>query len=164
MALIEINLTWLGQAARLLTTLTDAAFAQSPPGLEPHKAGSHLRHVLDFYESFLAGIDTGYIDYDLRRRDPRLERDRLFAINKITSIAERLRLLQNREETIWVRMEDADFWLASSVSRELQTLSSHTIHHFALIAVTLQAHGVTLDPDFGMAPSTLRHHQRTVAA
>ena len=64
---------------------------------------------------------------------------------------------------IWVRMEDAepnavrDSFMESSVSRELQVLSSHTVHHFALIAVTLRAHGVHMDPDFGMAPSTLRH-------
>jgi hypothetical protein len=47
--------------------------------------------------------------------------------------------------------------MESSLSRELQVLSSHTIHHFALIAVTLRAHGVQMDADFGMAPSTLRH-------
>jgi hypothetical protein len=38
----------------------------------------------------------------------------------------------------------------------LQVLSSHTIHHFALMAVTLRLHGVQIDPKFGMAPSTLR--------
>ena len=43
------------------------------------------------------------------------------------------------------------------ISRELQVLSSHTVHHFALIAVTLRMHGVEMDPDFGMAPSTLRY-------
>jgi len=47
--------------------------------------------------------------------------------------------------------------MESSVSRELQVLSSHTIHHFALIAMTLRLHGVEMDPDFGMAPSTLRY-------
>ena len=60
-------------------------------------------------------------------------------------------------------MEDAeanaipDSYMESSVSRELQVLSSHTIHHFALIAITLRMHGVELDSDFGMAPSTLRY-------
>jgi hypothetical protein len=53
----------------------------------------------------------------------------------------------------------ADPFLMSSVGRELQTLSSHTIHHFALIGMTLLAHGVAVDPDFGMAPSTLRYKQ-----
>jgi len=39
----------------------------------------------------------------------------------------------------------------------LQALSSHTIHHFALIAVTLRLHGIQVDPNFGMSPSTLRY-------
>ena len=64
---------------------------------------------------------------------------------------------------VWVRMEDAEAsvvsesFMESSLSRELQALSSHTVHHFALIAVTLRAHGVQMDPEFGMAPSTLRY-------
>jgi hypothetical protein len=47
--------------------------------------------------------------------------------------------------------------MVSSVRRELQALSSHTIHHFALMAVTLRAHGLEVDPAFGMSPSTLRY-------
>jgi hypothetical protein len=62
---------------------------------------------------------------------------------------------------IWVRMEDAaavcEPFMESSIDRELQVLSSHTIHHFALIAMTLRLHGVEMPPDFGMAPSTLRY-------
>jgi hypothetical protein len=60
-------------------------------------------------------------------------------------------------------MEDAeavslsDIFMQSSASRELQVLSSHTVHHFALIAMTLRMHGVEMDPGFGMAPSTLRY-------
>ena len=67
------------------------------------------------------------------------------------------------ERIIWVRMEDAEAsdvresFMESSISRELQVLSSHTVHHFALIAITLRMHGVEMDPDFGMAPSTLRY-------
>ena len=63
---------------------------------------------------------------------------------------------------MFVRMENAEAskvespYLRSSLSRELQTLSSHTIHHFALIAITLRVHGFEVDPDFGMSPSTLR--------
>jgi hypothetical protein len=65
-------------------------------------------------------------------------------------------------------MEDADSngvregFMESSISRELQVLSSHTVHHFALIAITLRMHGVEIESDFGMAPSTLRtlHRRR----
>jgi len=63
------------------------------------------------------------------------------------------------DSLLLVRMENAevDVHLRSSISRELQALSSHTIHHFALIAVTLRLHGFEVDPEFGMSPSTLQY-------
>lgn len=51
-------------------------------------------------------------------------------------------------------------WVLSTLERELQFLASHTVHHYALIALTLRAQGVTVGTDFGMAPSTLRHSER----
>jgi hypothetical protein len=66
-------------------------------------------------------------------------------------------------------MEDAedsgvrDDVMESTVTRELQVLSSHTVHHFALIALTLRAHGVQIEPDFGTTPSTLRYRASKIA-
>jgi hypothetical protein len=50
-------------------------------------------------------------------------------------------------------------WCRSSVSRELQFLLSHTVHHYALIAMTLRAAGVELDEELGVAPSTLAYQR-----
>jgi hypothetical protein len=69
---------------------------------------------------------------------------------------------------VWVRAEGGahaalnDGYLISSVGRELQMLSSHAVHHFALIGFILGLLGVTLPPNFGVAPSTL-HHRETLA-
>ncbi len=49
---------------------------------------------------------------------------------------------------------------SSSLRRELHFLLSHTVHHYALIAMILARHGVEVEPDFGVAPSTLRHWAR----
>jgi hypothetical protein len=170
--LVQANIEWLDQAVRLVGSLSDSVYAQPPTGFAPHKAGSHLRHVLDFYDRFLAGVESGTVDYDARSRDKRTECDRHFAVLRAREIAKRLMEIDRlgRSESLLVRMEGVDAapglnpWMKSSVSRELQTLSSHTIHHFALIAVTLTAHGVSLDPDFGMAPSTIRFRARKAAA
>lgn len=171
-ALVQTNREWLQQAARLLESLTDEQYATTPPGYAPHIAGGHMRHILDFYDSFLAGVDSGYVDYDARRRDERTSRDRHYAIERMEATAAALARIEahNVPATLLIRMEDAgealaaNPWMPSSVARELQTLSSHTIHHFALIAFTLRAHGVAVDPAFGMAPSTIRHRQRQAAA
>jgi len=164
-SLIQTNIRWLRQALALLDRVPDHAYAAPPPGFEPHRAGGHLRHILEFYQCFLEGSATLHIDYDARRRDRAIETNRAAAAAAIRSL---IRMLETSPDlsidaTVWVREEDGDQFLESTLNRELQVLSSHTIHHFALLALTLRLHGVSMDPDFGMAPSTLRY-QRALAA
>jgi len=126
-----------------------------------------MRHILEFYECFLEGIAVSYIDYDARRRDATVETDRAAALDRVRWVIQQLedctKLLT--DGNVFVRIEDAsnlaltDAYVESSAARELAVLSSHTIHHFALIAVTLQQHGVPVDPGFGVAPSTLTWRQ-----
>jgi hypothetical protein len=163
--LLDMNIRWLRQALELLDRLDDARYAASPSGFAPHCAGGHLRHIVEFYRCFLDGIESLHIDYDSRRRDATIEKSRTAAVAAIESIIGRLENCAElrADATIWVRMEDAmaydlrDSFIVSSTTRELQVLSSHTIHHFALMALTLRLHGVEMDPAFGMAPSTLRY-------
>jgi|ERR1051326_3933775 hypothetical protein len=163
-ALIEINVRWLRQALQLLGHLNDIAYTTSPRGMAPHRVGAHLRHILEFYRRFLEGLADSHIDYDSRRRDPLIERSREHAAAAIRAVIHALETSKElrQERIIWVRMEDCDEeirepYMESSISRELQVLSSHTIHHFALIAMTLRLHGIEMDRDFGVAPSTLRY-------
>ena len=67
--LVQTNVRWLRQALRLLEGLDDTAYSTTPRGFAPHRAGAHLRHVLDFYQCFLNGVGSSHIDYDSRRRD-----------------------------------------------------------------------------------------------
>jgi len=163
--LIETNVIWLRQARELLEQIPDSAYTASPASIAPHRVGGHLRHILEFYECFLQGLDSSHIDYDARRRDLAIETNRRTALAKIDSIIHALRTerMLLSDGIIWVRMEDAgalavaEAFMISSTGRELQALSSHTIHHFALIAMTLRTQGYEVDRDFGMAPSTLRY-------
>jgi len=162
--LIDLNVTWLRQAYVLVNELDDTTFVTSPGDLAPHRVGSHLRHVLEFYECFLEGLESGHIDYDRRRRDVTLENSRRVAASRIAAIICTLeRATLDAHCMLAVRMENDEdgVYLQSSVGRELQALSSHTIHHFALIAVTIRLHGFPVDPEFGMSPSTLRYHAAT---
>jgi uncharacterized damage-inducible protein DinB len=169
--LLDLNKRSLRQALDLLGRIDGNQFATSPPGLATHRVNGHLRHILEFYECFLDGLAPARIDYDARKRDITIESSRAAAAARICAIIDRLEtdpaLLTDAH--LFVRAEDADAmqladpYLASSMGRELAVLSSHTIHHFALIAMTLRAHGVELDPDFGMALSTLRHRERQLA-
>ena len=162
---VRTNVAWLRQAERLLEGLNREQFLSSPAGLAPHRASGHVRHIIEFYECFLAGLPAGRIDYDARRRDPLLEGSREEAIRRLRVLATRLESDPHltRDRAILLAREDSqalhadELPLTSSIGRELQFLSSHTVHHFALIAMTLRALGVQVEENFGVAPSTVRH-------
>lgn len=165
--LISTNIEWLNQARSLVDQLDDERYALSPESLAPHRVGSHLRHVLDFYDCFLSGLSSSRVDYDARKRDESIESSRRAAVRKICVITQRLKEIPagDGDAVIFVRAEKtADVYLRSTVGRELQSLSTHTIHHFALIALTLKVHGFPVDAAFGMSPSTLRFHAARAAA
>ena len=169
--LVESNLALLEQGRALLTSMDDEAYANRLPLLFSNRIGAQMRHILEFYECFLDGLALAHVDYDSRRRDPQIEVSREAAIQKIESLAARLAENQVTAEDgrLRVRMEDTppelseDAFLASSVSRELQVLMSHTVHHYALIAVAMRVQGLAVEENFGVAPSTLRYQQRKAA-
>ena len=155
-----------------MVTISDEAFATTPEGMAPHRVSGHLRHIIEFYECFLDGLICSHVDYDSRQRDPSIERSRQAAMARIRSLIARLETapVLMGDAILFVRVEDAeslgirDPFLMSSVARELMTLSSHTIHHFALIATTLRGHGVAVEANFGVAPSTLAYQARRTAS
>jgi uncharacterized damage-inducible protein DinB len=51
---------------------------------------------------------------------------------------------------------EPDTWTRSTVARELQFLLSHTVHHYALVAIRLRLAGREPAAGFGVSPSTLR--------
>src|SRR2546428_3722278 len=89
--LIDSNIRWLRQALSLLNRLDDVTYSTSPNGFAPHRAGGHLRHIVEFYQCFLKGVETLHIDYDARPRDESIEQSRAAASAAIRSI---IRLLE----------------------------------------------------------------------
>lgn len=168
--LVEDNLTVLRQGRDLVRALDDEAYTKNAPTLALSGVGPHLRHVVDFYERFLAALESAptddgpysiRIDYDARDRDPRLETDPQHAVGVLERAIERLRAVVDHpaganDTTLQVR-GDGSPWTDSTVSRELQSLVSHTVHHYALIAIAVRSQGGEPETEFGVAPSTLRH-------
>ncbi len=162
--LIAANLHCLEQAIELLGRLPERAYVRIG---ERHArtVGPHLRHVLDHYAAFSAGLPGLRVDYDARQREPRLESDLTFAAARMREIIGELVLVEEElmDLPIEVRLEaggsEAEQWSHSTVRRELQFLLSHTVHHFALIAVLLERFEISVPEDFGVAPSTLKYWQ-----
>ncbi len=162
---ITANIAILEQMLSVLTDITDRAYAQTDDRLHFRGVGGHIRHCLDFYQAFLAGVPAGLIDYEKRGRDTRFETNREYAVGAIRgTIATFQRIsefLYNEpilviHETAGTVPEETAF-SESSIVRELQFLVSHGTHHLALIGLALRGFGLRLDPSLGVAPSTLAH-------
>ncbi|HKZ81571.1 MAG TPA: hypothetical protein VJ124_25105 [Pyrinomonadaceae bacterium] len=159
----------LEQADDLLKSMDETVFVStcriSPRG----SIGAHLRHVLDFYQCFLAGIESSRVDYDKRERNPKIERDLNSALTRVGSLIEDLGLLSSidEQEFLLVSAEDdgsgSHFSCNSSVLRELVFLESHTVHHYSLIAMILRLHEIEPPENFGVAPSTLSYWNERAA-
>jgi len=155
----------LEQSLILLRRLDDEIYTQTMPPLFQSGVGSHIRHCLDFYGAFLRGIPEGRIDYDTRERDTVIETNRETGIQTIEATIQQMRTLDflTEQMPVMVRLEDesadGSSWCQSSIGRELQALKSHTIHHYAVIALMLRLQGISVSADFGVSISTLRQQK-----
>ena len=124
--------------------------------------GAHVRHILDRFQCFFAGLTDASIDYDARKRDPEIEQNLEAATFAVASLARRVEQLRDSsvgDEPISVKesvlSSSPSVGVSSSAERELMGLITHSIHHLAIIALLAKTFGYQLDSDFGKAPSTI---------
>ena len=162
--LVEANVEVLEQLRATFQNMDDALWTRPAGAGSGLRVGPHIRHLLDFYSCFFAGLELGEIDYDARTRNPAIESSRPAAMRAIQSVIDCLMALTCADPDTGISVRDEHSMLRSTIGREMNCLFHHTIHHLALIAVALQSFGVAVDPGFGVAPSTLRYRQSTEAA
>ncbi len=163
---IRANLVVIDQGIDLLTLLGSERYSKRHPLCYNASIGGHLRHIIEHYLSFLQGLECGEIDYEKRARDPLIENDPDYAIGTLESVAARLAdlagALTNRGLYLCAETTPG-IATPTSVLRELEFLLSHTIHHYALVAVMARLQGCEPEPTFGIAPSTLKFQQTQTA-
>jgi len=162
---LKENIEALKQGEEVLRCISDAAYAQPEKIVFQSTVGMHIRHNLDHYACFLNGLESGCIDYAARQRDSRTEQDRSYALAKMSKIRESLENLMGSGDigSLFVERDVGRGQDISSANRELAFLLSHTIHHYAIVAVICQLQGFPVVEGFGVAPSTLRHRAAQVA-
>jgi len=161
----ECSAHYLQQVVDVLLRLSDDQYARQDPPLYTSSVGAHIRHTLDHYFNLLDGLDGGHVDYEARRRDPRIESDRRYAIEQVGKVIDRITPLATSDagRPLTIRIETGDDdsdemgTARSTLARELDFLLSHMIHHYGLIAMILRAQHVDPGAEFGIAPSTLRY-------
>lgn len=161
--LVQQNIAFLDQGETLVKNIRPDHYARLSIAESLGTIGSHYRHVLDMYRCFLKGIDQEIIRYDQRERDRNIEKSVAAAIeesNRLICGLKEAAVLTKPEDPLEVQRSvrgSGTLQLSTSVGRELDVLTSHTVHHYAIIALILSSHGVEYQPDFGVAPSTLEY-------
>ena len=120
--------------------------------------GSHIRHILDFYDCILKMDSSKQVDLTARTRNKRVESDCKIASCYLNIIIEKLNLFDyDMNETVEV-IDD----LGMGTTKIIYTIgalfaqaNSHTIHHYAIINYIFEKLGIVLnDDDFGYNPTT----------
>jgi hypothetical protein len=161
----------LAQGSSLIESLDDHAYTAKPSIAGGASIGAHYRHCLDHFSILLSGDASGGIDYDARKRDPRIENEREAALEMTRHLQE---LAASMDYTILqspvsvrcgVSYTDSEAPVVhSSFEREVMFSISHAVHHYALIAMICRSLGANLPEGFGVAPSTVHYRKESSAS
>lgn len=158
------------QGLDLLFQLGDHKYSQVACAPFSASIGGHYRHVLEHFHCLIEGLPAGNVNYDARRRNPRIENEVTFA--SITTCDVLRALKRWSEETLEQKCttvssvayrSDSAALIESNVGRELAYCIGHAIHHYAIVRLICNELGVEVPKHFGYAPSTLKH-QSSLAA
>ncbi|MDB4474697.1 hypothetical protein N9023_06780 [Opitutaceae bacterium] len=162
-AAAQSNIMLLAQGAEMIDRLGQEWYEVKVSSCFNSSVGGHFRHAIEHYQAVLGALLGAEIDYEGRARDERIECEAAHArdvIDELRSGLEKILHEQIQDRPLKIASESIEgLKLDTSLARELEFLISHTVHHFALIAVIAGAHGVLPPVNFGMAPSTLKYQQ-----
>ena len=163
---LEAAVEILAQGEDLLAALSTENYTRRVPVVFNACIGGHYRHCLDHFTSLLLGLDADEVDYDHRKRDPRIESDPAFAHALTAQMRRTLEQLPAETLAASVRARCEVSYAhgdspvtRSTLARELTYCIAHAIHHYALIAVMARLMDVKLPENFGVAPSTVAHQK-----
>ncbi|WP_340202640.1 DinB family protein [Ascidiimonas sp. W6] len=156
----------LNQLISLLNQLSDVEFSSRLEILNESSIGMHIRHIIEFYQCLDSATKTGQVNYDGRKRNLLLENDKALCVKAIQEIETSISSIKTDQSLVlccdYSQEEDTASELIhinTSVLRELQYNLEHTVHHMAIIRIGVKTFetSVELDPDFGVAASTIRN-------
>lgn len=156
------------QAIDLLDGLSLKEYQSAIQPHFPSSIGAHLRHVIDHFLALMSGSTEGHVDYNKRHRHNHIEQFPQAATEILESIIDWLSGLDDsdREKTISVTSEidvndTKSATCHSTIERELVFVTSHAIHHYALIRIMCGMQNKTIPEFFGYAPATITHLTKT---
>lgn len=168
MILVEESVLILTSIEQLVGQFSDEDYSKPLDILNQNSLSQHVRHILEFYQEFILGLQRGQIDFDVRNRSQRLEVDKDFALDFISFLKRELELVE-LDGPIPIRVstheKDVRPILESSTFRELAYCNEHSVHHMAIIKIALKINFpfASIREGFGVAFSTQHVNNLTVS-
>ncbi|MCJ8349209.1 hypothetical protein [Moritella sp.] len=157
---IKGNIEGLDQGIILLMAMTNEQYCMRAKPYITSCIGEHLRHILDLY--YVLKEHVGVIDYDVRRRGALVESCRMTGLSELEHIKSWLLTLQphmmNNKIMMSTEVSVLNTLVAqveTSLIRELIFVSTHAIHHYALMDISAKLCDVDTPKNMGIAPATL---------
>ena len=149
----------LNNLQNLLHQLTAEQYNLKIEYLGNASIGGHTRHIIELLQCALNGYQTGSIDYENRVRNLVLEHN----IDAAQAAIEQLHaVIRKPDKPLNLVLQCVDGvatnYISTNYYREIVYNTEHTIHHLALIKVSLIAQNLDLvSGGFGMARSTIQY-------
>lgn len=152
------------QAIDLISCLDKSEYQQSLPPHFPSSIGAHMRHIVDHFLALMNGWQNGEVDYNLRHRENEVEKEPFEALEALNKINDWLLALlpADLDAKLSITSEidvsrTHSTTCQSTLERELVFVSSHAIHHYALIRIICSMKNKAIPQYFGYAPATITH-------
>lgn len=157
--IIQSSIHTLKKSKSLLKDLTDDQLSNH--SISPYYSciGSHLKHILDFYDCILKGLNTKSIDLIGRKRDERIHNECIYALSNVERVINALKKLEGVDfDKIYLVSDDLGLGKVSikyTFGAILAQANSHAIHHYAIISYILDRLKIPIiDESFGYNPTT----------
>ncbi len=154
----------------MIERIDDESYAAPAPGRSSGGIGGHVRHCLDHVGALLSATRTRLCTYDRRSRGTSVERCRRAALRQIANLEADIACLAQDILDVPIAVEtqsDTQGTMVvtrSTVAREVVFVTSHIVHHNALVAHLLASQGTRMGARFGVAPATPSPHEEVACA
>ena len=156
--IIKSTLKTLNKTNHIISLLNNELLCNSsiPPYMS--SIGSHIRHILDFYDCIINRTSESHVDLTLRKRNVLVETKCTEALKYYNWITDKLNNVNyNLDEDIYVidDLGNGKIKIKYTIGALFAQANSHTIHHYAIINYIMSGLEVeNIDTGFGYNPTT----------
>ena len=155
---IQSNLKTLTRCKYLLDNLTDEFLCNASVPPYYSSIGSHIRHVLDFYDCIFNLNFDNEVDLTSRSRNRKIESECVSAKKYLDSIIDKFIKFEFDMNTSVSVLDDLGLGkvkMTYTYGALFSQANSHTIHHYAIINYVLESLNISInDSCFGYNSTT----------